>query len=339
MKVLRRIIILVVFLGIVGGLGYYKYINTVTYFNEAGTNGNTIGNLYGNGLFCETDGVVYFANPNDYSRIYRMNPDESDIDIVANDSVYFINADDHYLYYSRNGNRDYSQMGFLNVNVDSLCRMTKRNGKVIILDDAICNACALAGNRIVYYRYDSAEATTLYSVMIDGSEKTQLSKSAIDPRCMVGEKLYYSGVEHDHNLHSMNLDTKDSTFVSSENLWMPTIIGSDLYYMNLDDNNRVYKSNISGDNKTGITSYGTSGFNVDGNYLYYQSIKGNPDGVYRVDLTTGAEVLLAEGQYNNINTTSKYVYFADYQSGTTFHCLKGTTDVSLFNPPIISLDE
>ncbi|MCR5579985.1 MAG: DUF5050 domain-containing protein [Pseudobutyrivibrio sp.] len=339
MKVLRRIIIIVAALAIVGGLGYYKYINTITYFNDTMVNGNTIGNLYGNGLFCETDGVVYFANPNDYSRLYKMNPDESDIQIVANDSVYFINADEHYLFYSRNGNRDYSQMGFLNVNTDSLCRMTKKNAKVMILDDAICSNAALAGNKVVYLHYDSEEATTLYSVKIDGTERDQLSNSSIDPRCMVADKLYYSGVEHDHNLHSMNIDTKDSAFISPVNLWMPTVIGNDLYYMDLDDNNRVYKSALSGGEPVGLTSYGTSGYNVSGNYLYYQSIKGNPDGLYRVDLSTGAEILLAEGEYNNINITSKYVYFADFFSGATFHVPIGSTNISVFNPPILTLEE
>ena len=87
MKVLKRVIILLVVIGIVAGLGYYKYINTVTFYNEPGTNGNTIGNLYGSGLFCENNGVVYFANPNDFGRIYKMNPDESNIEIVANDCV------------------------------------------------------------------------------------------------------------------------------------------------------------------------------------------------------------------------------------------------------------
>ena len=258
MKVLKRVIILVVAVAIVAGLGYYKYINTVTYFNDPGTNGNTIGNLYGNGLFCETDGVVYFANPNDKSRIYKMNPDESDIEIVANDSVYFINADSHYLYYSRNNNQDNANF-VLDVNTESLCRMTKKNKKVIILDQANCNAAALAGNKVVYFHYDSEDATSLYSVGIDGENREQLSKSAIDPRCMVGEKLYYAGVERDHNLHSMNLDTKDSSFVSEENLWMPIVDGDTLYYMNLDENNRVYKSSLSGDDKVGITTYGTSG--------------------------------------------------------------------------------
>ena len=339
MKVLKRVLAIVIALGVVGGLGYYKYINTVTRYNEPGTNGNTIGNLYGAGLFCEHGGTVYFANPNDFSRIYTMNPDESDINILANDSVYYINADDNYLYYSRNGNKDYSQMGFLNVNINSLCRMSLRNKKVIILDDANCSNASLAGNRVIYYHYDSEDATSLYSVMIDGTEREQISKVALDPACMVGEKLYYSGVERDHNLHTMNLEKKDSAFVNSLNLWMPNIQGNTLYFMNLDEKNRIYRSDIGGNNPVGVTSYGSSDYNITGNYLYYQSIKGNPDGLYMVDLASGAETLIAEGQYNHINITSRYVYFADFFSGTTFHVPIGSTAVEIFNPPIIELDK
>ena len=339
MKIVRRVIIAVIAICAIAGAAYYKYINTVTYFNDPGTNGNTIGNLYGNGLFCEIDGIVYFANPNDYSRLYQMNPDESDLKIVANDSVYFLNADSHYLYYSRNNNRDNSQMGFLNVNVDSLCRMTRKNKKVMILDDAICNACALAGNTIVYYRYDADDATSLYSVKIDGTERQQLSKTPIDPRCMVGEKLYFAGVENDHNLHSLNIYTKDTTYVSAENLWLPIIQKRTLYFMDLEHGKRVYMMPLGGGTKTGITSYPAQSFNIAGNYLYYQSMKANPDGLYRVDMTTGAEMLLAEGQYNSINVTSKYVYFADFYSGAMFHTPIGGDSVSGFDPPIQTLEE
>ena len=339
MKIVRRVVIAVVAICLIVGAGYYKYTNSVTKYNESGTNGNTIGNLYGNGLFCESDGVVYFANPNDYSRIYTMNPDESDIKILANDSVYFINADSHYIYYSRNHNRDNSQMGFLNVNINSLCRMTKKNQKVMILDDAACTACSLAGNTIIYLHNDAEEANTLYSVKIDGEEKQQLSKIPLDPRCAVGEKLYFAGVQNDHNLHSMNIYTKDIAYVSAYNLWMPIIENGYMYFIDLDNRHQVYKATLGGADKFAITSHPVQSYNISKNYLYYQSMKANPDGIYRVDLITGSELLLAEGQYNNINVTSKYVYFADYFSGTTFHCPEGSTTVSMFNPPIQALDK
>ncbi len=41
--------------------------------------GNTSGNLLNGGLFCEYDGKIYFANPNDYNRLYVMNSDCTDI--------------------------------------------------------------------------------------------------------------------------------------------------------------------------------------------------------------------------------------------------------------------
>ncbi|MBR5636300.1 MAG: DUF5050 domain-containing protein [Pseudobutyrivibrio sp.] len=337
MKIVRRIIIAIVAIGLVFGAGYYKYINTITYYNDANTNGNTIGNLYGNGLFCETDGVVYFANPNDYNRLYKMNPDESDIEIVANDSVYFLNADSHYLYYSRQHNRDNSQFGFLNVNVNSLCRMTKKNKEVKILDEADCSTCALAGNNVLYIRYLAEEGTTLNSIKIDGTEGQQLSKLPIDPRCVVGEKLYFSGIENDHNLHSMNIYTKDNTYVSAENLWLPIIEKGVLYFMDLDNHKRVYRMSLSGGEKYGLTTYPIQHYNISGNFLFYQSLKGNPDGLYRVDMQSGAEELLAEGQFNNINVTSKYVYFADYFSGATYHCPLTGRNVTLFDPPIQQL--
>ena len=179
----------------------------------------------------------------------------------------------------------------------------------------------------------------MYSVKIDGEEKQELSKIPIDPRCVVGEKLYFSGVENDHNLHSMNIHTKDITYVSAFNLWMPIIDKSNMYFIDLDNGHRVCKSAVGSTDKQIVTSYPAQFYNIDGIYLYYQSMKGNPDGLYKVDMATGAEELLAEGQFNNINITSKYVYFADYFSGKTYHCPIYGNAVSIFDPPIQSLED
>ena len=67
--------------------------------NPPGTIGNTAGNLYNNGLFCENDGYVYFANTYDSSALYRMRPDESEIKKLVYTEVSNINADGKYLYY------------------------------------------------------------------------------------------------------------------------------------------------------------------------------------------------------------------------------------------------
>ena len=41
---------------LIAGLAVFKYLTNKVPQNPAGTVGNTVGNLYNNGLFCENDG-------------------------------------------------------------------------------------------------------------------------------------------------------------------------------------------------------------------------------------------------------------------------------------------
>ena len=70
--------------------------------NSGYVNGNSAGNLYNGGLFCESNGTVFFSNPSDNHRLYSMNPDGSDMKKLSDDTVSYIYADDHYVYYVRN---------------------------------------------------------------------------------------------------------------------------------------------------------------------------------------------------------------------------------------------
>ena len=67
--------------------------------NPPGTVGNTSGNLYNKGLFCEKDGYVYFANAYDGSALYSMRSDETDMKKLIPTEVTSINTDGNYLYY------------------------------------------------------------------------------------------------------------------------------------------------------------------------------------------------------------------------------------------------
>ena len=67
--------------------------------NDPYTVGNTAGNLNNGGLFCESDGRVYFANAYDNNALYSMNADETDVVKLNSNSVASINAGGDYLYY------------------------------------------------------------------------------------------------------------------------------------------------------------------------------------------------------------------------------------------------
>lgn len=68
-----------------------------TKMNSGYVNGNSAGNLYNGGLFCESNGTVFFSNPSDNHRLYSMNPDGSDMKKLSDDTASYINADDHYV--------------------------------------------------------------------------------------------------------------------------------------------------------------------------------------------------------------------------------------------------
>lgn len=333
-KILKSILVILIPIAVFVVLFLYKYMSSRTLYNDNTINGNTIGNLYGEGLFCETNGYVYFANPNDDNALYRMTQNEQDVVKISDDRVYYLNADDHYVYYCRDNNNDESQMSFLNVNTHSLCRVDLDGKNVKILDDAISQGCSLSGNTVLYYHYDEDTATTLYSIQIDGKDKTCIDTASISPVCVVKDKLYYSGVVSDHKLHKYDISTGTSAVISDDNIWMPTVEGDYVYYMDLDDHNKLARMSLSDGTKITLSTYGTSNYNVAGNYIYYQSMKGDPDGLYRIDLSSGEETLLFEGQYSNINVTSRYVYMVDFFSGVTYHCKIDGGVPSVFSPTI-----
>ena len=72
MKKRLPIIIIAVLVVVFAGLGFYSHQKSKIKYNTSYVNGNTAGNLYNAGLFCEKNGTVYFANPDDDYRLYSM---------------------------------------------------------------------------------------------------------------------------------------------------------------------------------------------------------------------------------------------------------------------------
>ena len=91
-KIWKWLLFVLVILLAAGCVFLYRYINRIRY-NDGYVNGNTAGNLYNEGYFCEKDGIVYFANPADNYCLYSMNPDGTNIKKLEDQSVSYINVD------------------------------------------------------------------------------------------------------------------------------------------------------------------------------------------------------------------------------------------------------
>ena len=92
--------------------GVVYHYQTKTKYNESYVNGNTAGNLYNAGLFCESNGTVFFANPDDKYRLYSMDLDGSNLAKLSDDTVMYINADSYYVYYVRNDEHNSTHFNF-----------------------------------------------------------------------------------------------------------------------------------------------------------------------------------------------------------------------------------
>ena len=172
MKKSSKIIICIILIIVITAIGITQY-NKRTIFNDNYVNGNTPGNLYNAGLFCESNGEIFFSNHQDNDALYSMDIHGNNIKKLSSDTAMYINADEHYIYYVRNNTHDNTDFSFFSYNNNSLCRIPRNGGKVKILDSDPCIYATLIGNYIYYLHYDNATASTLYKIKIDGTERKQ----------------------------------------------------------------------------------------------------------------------------------------------------------------------
>lgn len=134
MKKRLPIIIIAVLVVVFAGLGFYSHQKSKIKYNTSYVNGNTAGNLYNAGLFCEKNGTVYFANPDDDYRLYSMDTNGNHLKKLSYDRVMYINADDHYVYYVRNNENNGTGFDFFSYARNSLCRIDQNGENTKILD-------------------------------------------------------------------------------------------------------------------------------------------------------------------------------------------------------------
>ena len=196
MKKRLPIIIIAVLVVVFAGLGFYSHQKSKIKYNTSYVNGNTAGNLYNAGLFCEKNGTVYFANPDDDYRLYSMDTNGNHLKKLSYDRVMYINADDHYVYYVRNNENNGTGFDFFSYARNSLCRIDQNGENTKILDKDPCLYASLVGNYIYYLHYDDKDATTLYKIGIDGKGRKKVYSPYIFTRLYTGGIISADAVPH-----------------------------------------------------------------------------------------------------------------------------------------------
>ncbi len=298
--------------------------------NPPGTIGNTSGNLYNGGLFCESDGYVYFSNPYDSNALYRMRPDESEMQKMITTQVASINADGNYLYYYQGGSGGSAGLGFL-ISTTGIYRVKKDRPKNVVCLDRVLGKYVILADNTVYYT-SSDDEISLKSIGIDGENAQTLLQLDILPVSVQDGTFYY--INNEDNLHLMayNLTTQASRQVLTEDIYMPIIEGTTVYGIDIHDDYALVKLNITTGEKTLLDSDRTDLINLSDSYIYYQTSGKTPQ-LKRIRRDGSDMAVVRDGAHSNINTTSGYVYFTGFGSTTPVYktSTSGPINVTTFD--------
>ena len=281
--------------------------------NDISVTGNTAGNLNNRGLFCELDGKVYFSNAYDDGCLYSMNVDETDMKKLVSGTVSSINAAGNYLYYFMDTAGGGTGFGYM-LRTYGVYR-SKTNGKasVCLVRDG-CVTMQLAGDYLYYQRYNNQDFTKFYKLKTDKSENILVSDEIINPAACNNGIIYYNGQNKDHYLYALDTRTDTSSIVYEGNLWYPVYQNGYIYFMDVGNNYRICRYSLSEQNVEILTHDRADCFNVGNSYIYYQKNDADAPALMRMRLDGSEPEVVAEGIYENINITSNYVYFNEFNS-------------------------
>lgn len=311
-KILIISIICVCFILILVGSYLFSQNSRKVKQNDPAAVGNTAGNLYNGGYFCENDGYIYFSNAYDNYSLYRMKPDETEMKKLATTQVNNINVDDNYIYYYQFGSGEGQGFGYV-IDMSGVYRADKKRPKnATSLEGVHLDNMILVGNYL-YYDANDGNGVYLKKIGTDGNNAKALTDYKVTAASSTKGQIYF--VNNVDNFHLMSLNTANDSIsdIFKEDLYMPIVEGNEVFCIDIHNNYAMVKYNLSTGEKTVLDSTRTDMFNVTDQFVYYQT-SGDTVELRRVPKNGGSYQVVASGAHNSINVTSKYVYFRKFQS-------------------------
>lgn len=281
--------------------------------NDITVTGNTGGNLNNHGLFAEADGRVYFSNAYDNGCMYSMNPDETDLRKLTSSSVNSINVGGNYLYYYLDNAAGGKGLGYV-VHTYGVYRSKLDGSSSKCLDRQAAVTMQLVGDYIYYQRYNNTDFTKFYKIKTDKSGQTLVSDEIISPNACQNGIIYYNGTDQDHNLYALDTRTDSASLLLEGNICYPVYAYDYIYYMDASSNYRLCRYSLSTGAVEVLTEDRVDTYNVGSGYVYYQKNDADAPALMRMEADGSNPEIVALGIYSDINLTSRYAYFHEFNS-------------------------
>lgn len=334
MNKFKGLIIIIFITGIFGGLlALSSFLGKIPE-NPMGTVGNSGGNLYNKGLFCENEGQVFFSTPYDDNSLYSMNPDESNVQKLTTVGVKSINAAGKYVYYYQDDVGKGSGLGYA-IKTTGIYRMSKNGNKIVCLKKVPALSMNLIDNYIYYQHFGDESGLTLDKISIDKSSEETALEGIMSPASAANSSIYYAHQEDNFLLYTYDTRTGMNSLLWNHKVYNP-IYHTDgyIYFMDVENNYQIHRYNpATGEDQT-LTYDRVENYNVYDNCIYYQQFSQTSPALMRMFTDGSNAEIIAYGNFENINLTSQYAYYTEYGSATpVYHqSLWGPVNPSVFMP-------
>lgn len=295
-------------IGLLAGIVIFKNISNRIPKNPSDLIGNTAGNLNSGGLFCEADGVIFFANPYDDNKLYSMTSDCDDIRSISEDSVCYINAAGSYLYYIRDNGSFNDRNSIFRGDMYGLVRCKFNGSSAHTLVSGFCTDLAISGDTLVYNANRNSQFVTC-TIDIRGGESDVIHEYNLSNASVFNGSLFYSDGIRSHSIYNMNLSDGLSSLYMTGNTYMANYVDNCLYYIDLDNNYALTRVDLSTNLRTVVTDDRCVLYNVYGNTVYYQAENDDGHALYRIGADGSDRTYIMSGDIGTISCTSKYTFF------------------------------
>lgn len=307
--------------------------------------GNSAGNLYNGGLFAECNGKVYFSNPYDNNNMYVMNTDKTEVTKLIAGDISMINILGDYLYYYSGTSGDQAGLGYVR-NGKGFYRSDFPGKKIVSLARVTSDSMIAAGNSLYYTNFSDSNSQgnaviTLETISTEGGDPTVIVEDHVKLGGFSGTDILYAGMNNDHYLYAYSPVTSMSTTYSTESMYLPIVNGGDVYFLDLKDDYKLKVLSLADGSIRTIVDERIDTYNFYNGVIYYQNCDPNDYALKRCAADGSSVQVVRQGVYSNINITSTYVYFTDYNNSVPVYVTStnGAVNVTTFDEAALAVSQ
>ncbi|MBR3308181.1 MAG: DUF5050 domain-containing protein [Lachnospiraceae bacterium] len=281
--------------------------------------GNTAGNLYNGGSFCEHEGTVYFSNPYDGGSIYAFDTNHENMRKVITADASFLNAAGGYIYYFSASSAGQSGLGYVR-DGRGVYRVDDKGKRNILLNRCTTDSLLLLGNNLYYTDFGEDEkkpenaVVRVSEVSKEGESEGFIIDDHVRLAAAYNGEIYYAAMTGNHHLFAYNPLTGQSRQLGDFNMYEPVVQGNVVYFLDLDDDMHLKSWFIGDSTTTLISDERIETFNLYGDTIYYQTTADSGYYFKKIRVDGTGETTLKDGVVSNIQVTSEGVYFTDFNS-------------------------